>query len=164
MRWWRERWEVRVVAVCMVAVMASGCATIAHGARQSVEIMSTPPGAVVMIDGSERGRTPTVVMLSCKDHHTMRLELAGYQPYEMQLKRGISGWFFGNIIFGGLIGIVVDVSTGAMYKLSPGQIDAVLEQQGATAYRRERDALYVAVAMRADPSWERIAALPRVTQ
>ena len=47
----------------------------------------------------------------------------------MQLKidGAINGWYFGNIIFGGLIGMLaVDPATGAMYTLSPKEVLATL--------------------------------------
>jgi hypothetical protein len=49
----------------------------------------------------------------------------------MQLHRGTSGWVWGNIVFGGLIGLVVDASTGAMYKLTPEQVHAQFQVAGA---------------------------------
>jgi hypothetical protein len=39
----------------------------------------------------------------------------------------MSGWYIGNILFGGLIGmLVVDPQTGAMYRLEPKSLDATL--------------------------------------
>src|SRR5436305_14092712 len=39
----------------------------------------------------------------------------------------INGWYFGNLAFGGVIGmLVVDPLTGAMYTLEPDQIDQTL--------------------------------------
>lgn len=43
----------------------------------------------------------------------------------------ISGAYFGNIIFGGLIGLAVDAMTGAMFKVIPERVDVNLEKAGA---------------------------------
>jgi hypothetical protein len=40
----------------------------------------------------------------------------------------VNGWYFGNIIFGGLIGLLaVDPATGAMYTLQPRQVETTLD-------------------------------------
>jgi len=74
----------------------------------------------------------------------VKFELDGYQLYQTRLTQKFNGWCFGNILIGGLIGIVVDVSTGAMYTLSPSVINvdmsngtiadnpAVIEQKNTT--------------------------------
>jgi hypothetical protein len=40
------------------------------------------------------------------------------------LTKKFNAWYLGNIIFGGLIGIVIDPITGAIYELSPDQVNA----------------------------------------
>jgi hypothetical protein len=36
----------------------------------------------------------------------------------------VSGWYFGNLLFGGVIGmLIVDPLTGAMYNLTPEKIE-----------------------------------------
>ena len=48
--------------------------------------------------------------------------------HELHLNGTVSGWYFGNILFGGLLGIVaIDPATGAMYKLQPDTVQAALE-------------------------------------
>jgi hypothetical protein len=45
----------------------------------------------------------------------------------MTIDGAINGWYFGNILFGGLIGMLaVDPSTGAMYTLKPDAVQAAL--------------------------------------
>jgi hypothetical protein len=57
--------------------------------------------------------------------YTLRFTKDGFEPSEMHLKGTVSGWYFGNIVFGGLIGMVaVDPATGAMYKLRPDTVEA----------------------------------------
>ena len=56
----------------------------------------------------------------------MKIELPGYQPAESTITRGTSRWVLGNLLFGGLIGVVVDATSGGLYALTPEQISATL--------------------------------------
>jgi hypothetical protein len=74
-----------------------------------------------------------------------------------KLEKKTSGWVWGNIVFGGVVGVVVDASTGAMYRLTPGSVDANMETR--TAVVDGKRTIQVAIVMRADPSWEKIGQL-----
>ena len=110
------------------ALALTGCATIVNGTHQKIPIASTPAGAAVVIDEKFEGTTPTVASLRREDNHFVKITLTGYQPAEMSLHSEISGWVWWNILFG-LIGIAVDASTGAAFKLTPEQLSVELEQQ-----------------------------------
>ena len=56
--------------------------------------------------------------------------MEGYTPYEMQLEKKLSGWVWGNIAFGGVVGVIVDGTTGAMYRLTPNNVDASMNTYG----------------------------------
>ena len=61
------------------------------------------------------------------ENYTVRFTKEGFQPRELKCEGEVNGWYFGNIIFGGLIGLLaVDPATGAMYTLKPddGRRDA----------------------------------------
>jgi hypothetical protein len=96
--------------------------------------------------------------MSRKDHHIVRMELDGYQPFEATITRGVSGWVWGNILFGGLIGLAVDAISGGLYKLSPEQVAASMAKQGANLGAGQ-DAGYVIVVMRSDSTWKKIGQL-----
>jgi hypothetical protein len=139
-------------------LLVAACATIMQGTSQEVSIASSPTGARLFLDGVDAGKTPLAASLKRKDKHTIRIEMEGYQPFEMALGRGTSGWVWGNIVFGGLPGLAVDAITGGMYKLQPEQVQATLSQ--ATAAMDDRtDALVVTVVLRPDPTWEKIGNL-----
>ncbi len=84
------------------------------------------------------------------------MTLEGYQPYEITLTKKSNGWVWGNIIFGGLIGLVVDASTGAMYKLTPEQVEANLKSNDTASIITEGNTLYVAVTLKPVASWKKI--------
>jgi hypothetical protein len=84
--------------------------------------------------------------------------MEGYAPYEMALSRSTSGWVWGNIVFGGIPGLAVDAITGGLYKLKPEQIEGKLGEAAAQV-RHKNDVLVVAVVLKPEPGWERIATL-----
>lgn len=137
-----------------------GCCSIIHGTHQDVGISSAPTGAVVKIDNIQSGRTPVIAKISRKDNHFIRIEMDGYQPYEATLTRKVSGWVWGNIVFGGLIGLAVDAIDGALYNLTPEQISATLSANHASV-SKTADGLYVFVVLRPDPSWRKVGQLQR---
>ena len=154
---------IREIAVVLAGVMLAGCATIMNQTTQAIGISSNPTGATVTVDSEPHGKTPVVTKLSRKDNHVVKLELAGYKPFETTLTRHVSGWVWGNIAFGGLIGLAVDAITGGMYKLTPDQITGELRKEGQSALLRD-DTLYVAVVLTPDPRWEKIGQLQKDDQ
>ena len=88
------------------------------------------PAAVIDAGGEtiHTGTTPQVVSLSARGgyfkpaKYTVQVKKAGKVVGSHQVTAGINGWYFGNILIGGLIGmLIVDPLTGAMYRL-PGEI------------------------------------------
>lgn len=99
-----------------------------------------------------------IAKLSRKDNHFVRIEMAGYQPYEATLTRGVSGWVWGNIVFGGLIGLAVDAIDGGMYNLTPEQVSASLSANHAEI-GKTGDGLYVFVVLKPAPGWVKVGQL-----
>src|SRR6266446_1114588 len=143
-----------------LAVVMAACCSIIHHTRQEVGISSTPTSAKVTIDNEPSGNTPVVVKLKRKHTHTVKIELEGYQPFEMALTRKVSGWVWGNIFLGGFIGLIVDAANGSMYNLRPDQITASLAKQNVRL-GGTNGSLIVMVVLRRDPSWDAIGSLKR---
>ncbi|WP_321436341.1 hypothetical protein [uncultured Bacteroides sp.] len=56
--------------------------------------------------------------------------MEGYETKSIPVKCNLNGWYFGNLIFGGLIGIlIVDPATGAMYRLEREFVNETLEKK-----------------------------------
>lgn len=138
--------------------LAAACATIMHGTNQDVGLSSSPTNARVTVNNKPVGNTPVVAKLSRKDNHIVRFELEGYQPFEATLTRRTSGWVWGNIVFGGLIGLAVDAMSGGLYKLTPEQIAGTMLTATAAL---TPDGLYIAVVLQAEPEWQKIGELDR---
>jgi hypothetical protein len=99
-------------------------------------VSSDPPGAAVTVvcgdvTNDSKLVTPAVVTVHRKPEHcTITLSKDGYDAKSVALSRTVSGWYFGNIIFGGVIGLIVDATNGAMYNRSPAGIDVTLRPGG----------------------------------
>lgn len=146
-----------VIAIALVFGLLAGCASIMHGKMQSVSISSTPEGATVTVDNRNIGTTPVSAELTRKDEHVVRISLEGYTTATLTLQRKTSGYVWGNIFFGGLIGLAVDAINGSMYKLEPEQIAQTLVRDQSTAL--EDGTLYVVTVLHPRPEWVKIGQL-----
>lgn len=147
-----------ISALMIVAILSSSCATIIKGSKQEFNITSNPSQATVYVNGTSIGKTPLKTKLARKETNTVvRLSLEGYKDVEIPLKREGNGWIWGNIVFGGLIGLIVDASDGAMYKLTPEQINAELAKN--VAFNKKSDGVYIGITMEASEDWQKIGNL-----
>lgn len=129
-----------------------------HGSSQDLGISSSPTDATVSVDNQDKGKTPMVAKLSRKDNHIVKIQMAGYQPFEATVTRKVSGWVWGNIVFGGLIGLAVDAISGGLYALSPEQVAGQLAKQGASL-SPTKDGVYVVLVRRPEAGWQLIGNL-----
>jgi len=143
----------------ILTVILAGCGTIMQGTSQEVGISSTPSEATVSVNGQQMGTTPAVLDLKRKSTHFIKIELEGYQLFETTLTRKTSGWVWGNLVFGGIPGLVVDAAAGGMYKLTPEQITA--DMRLASSLNPDSDTILIAVVLKANPDWEKIGQLER---
>lgn len=118
-----------VPAVAVAVVLLSGCASIISDSHYPVAMTSQPAGAIFQVrneagDVIHQGTTPGTVTLKSGDgyfskaHYTVVFEKEGYDAHTNTITPTVDGWYYANIIFGGLIGmLIIDPATGAMYKL-----------------------------------------------
>ncbi|WP_449432319.1 hypothetical protein [Pseudomonas putida] len=122
---------VRPLFFAALAILG-GCASIVSESTYPVAITSTPSGASYQItneDGAvvRSGVTPDNVMLKAGsgyfDGETYKVtyQKDGYTGNTAVLNSGVDGWYWGNILFGGIIGmLIVDPISGAMFTLPQG--------------------------------------------
>jgi hypothetical protein len=139
--------EAIVAAAIGVGLALSGCATIVHSGPRPISVSSTPTGATVSIYDRnnalvQTSTTPFVAQLPTKysyfkgQSYRLVFQLAGHAPAEVKLESSVSGWYFGNLLFGGVIGLlIVDPLTGAMYNLAPEKIEQPLSPSQAQVIR-----------------------------
>jgi hypothetical protein len=83
------------LALALAAAPLGGCATIAHGSRQTVHVETDPPGATVTVAG-ERHTSPVDLVLPRKSEGLeVLIEKDGYVPKKIPLVRKTAGstWF-----------------------------------------------------------------------
>ena len=130
--------KTKILSLLIVPLIFTGCASIFDGGSKSVQINSNPQGAKVTISNQE-GKTlfvkttPALVTLDRSsgyfrgEDYELVFEAPGYKPYETHVVSTIDGWYFGNILLGGLVGmLIVDPMTGDMYTLSPMDVNCNL--------------------------------------
>lgn len=117
-----------LVGLCALGcgVFVSGCATVVNGTTQKIGISSTPLGADVTIDNQQSVTTPATVPLARDQSHSFVFKKEGYQDDSFVITSGTSGWVWGNVLLGGLIGGVVDFASGAARKLSQDSVHVTL--------------------------------------
>lgn len=125
----------RMVCAGVVTTFISmnlGCATVTGGARDpKVAVTSNPPGATVVVDGQPRGVTPTIVEMSRKSDHEVVIQQTSYESVVVPVKRQFNPWIIGNILIGGLPGIIVDVATDATHCLSTDKVHVDMKTPNA---------------------------------
>ena len=148
------------ISTLAISLLFTSCATIVSGSKQLVKFTSNPSSATIFIDEVEIGKTPFEIKLERKKEHHVMIKLDGYKTYETNLTKKFNAWYIGNIAFGGLIGIIIDPITGAMYKLTPSEINA--ELQNGLVINGNKNNVYIAVDMEIDPNWEKIGQLEKM--
>ena len=135
------------------AVVLTGCASIVSKSEYPVAITSNPTGADFTVKRANglpiaSGVTPATITLAASDgyfkpaKYTVEFRRKGVLQ-SVPLTAKVDGWYFGNILFGGLIGLlIVDPATGAMWSLKDTAIATF--QQTADAAPANRRALQIA--------------------
>jgi len=144
----------------VLTLLMSSCATIVSGSKQIVRFSSNPSTASVFIDEVEVGKTPFEIKLARISSHSVVLKLDGYQTYQTRLTKSFNGWYIGNILIGGIIGLIIDPITGAMYNLTPDQVDAQMNK--GTAFKSNGKDVNIAIALNIDPNWKKVGQLEKV--
>ena len=101
--------------------MLSACATLVNGSSQNVTVSTNPPGASCTLDriGARIGAIPatpgSVRLDKSKNDLSVTCAKDGYQTATVSRAPSFGGATFGNLIAGGVIGVVVDAASGANY-------------------------------------------------
>ena len=119
----------KLAGILVIVLFLTGCASIISKSMYPVTVSSLPTGASIVVtdeDGKQiyKGVTPSTLTLEAgkayfdSREYTVTFSKAGYEEQTAVIKPGIDGWYFGNILVGGLIGmLIVDPITGAMWKV-----------------------------------------------
>ena len=122
------RGPVTRIAISGTCLWMTACASIVSKSQYPVTVSSNPPGANFTVKKASglamsTGVTPATLILNSSNGY---FQPAKYlveftrkgSTQSITLNASINGWYFGNLLFGGIIGLlIVDPATGAMWKM-----------------------------------------------
>lgn len=110
----------------VLAIGSVGCASVVSfvtegGLDQELTFTSDPPGVKLFLNGGVPiGETPlTNVKVERSKTAFVVAKKEGFEEQSIHLKHHFNYWFFGNFIFGGLLGSTTDFGNGAVVQLDP---------------------------------------------
>lgn len=124
----------------IIPMFVISCATILGKSSYPVSINTNPNGATISITdkkGNEvyKGQSPSTVTLKSgggffvKAEYQVKITANGYNEMIVPVNYKLNGWYFGNLLLGGVIGmLIVDPATGAMWKLDTPPISVTLSK------------------------------------
>ena len=133
-----QKWKILLALLISIVI---GCASILSKNARQITINSTPDKAEFVIKDERgmvvhRGVTPSTVTLKTGagyfkgKEYTVYVKKDGYEEKSVSIRKELNGWYLGNILFGGIIGLlIVDPLTGAMWTLTPQEINVNLNQK-----------------------------------
>jgi hypothetical protein len=112
-----------------------GCAAIVDGRKQEVQVQTPGIGCAQCQLSNSKGTyqsscTPQKVTVKrAYGPLSVSCQAPGWSG-KSESESKVKGWFFGNILLGGLIGMGIDAATGAAYDY-PDTIQVQMQQQAA---------------------------------
>jgi hypothetical protein len=112
--------------------MLSACATVTRGSREAWVAESDPPGArVETTNGFSCATTPCSIRMPRRSEFTATFTKDGYRPVQVSVGHQLAGegalGMAGNVLVGGVIGLGVDVVSGASQDLHPNPVHVTME-------------------------------------
>ena len=126
--------HLKLVIIITSSAFLTSCASIVSRNKWPLAVDSKPEGVHVSITNKKgmevfTGKTPVVTTLKSgssffgKESYVVALTYKGTETRKINVECKVNGWYFGNLLIGGLIGmLIVDPATGAMYRLESKDI------------------------------------------
>ncbi|WP_130286684.1 hypothetical protein [Aquimarina brevivitae] len=130
--------KISVLGLAGLILFATSCASIVSKSTYPLSIDSAPSQASIVIKDKKgieifTGQTPATVDLKAgsgffsKARYQVTFSKNGYDSKTIPVEFKLDGWYFGNIVFGGVLGLlIIDPATGAMFKLENEFINETL--------------------------------------
>ena len=128
--------------ICLLYLLTqTGCASIVSQNTKNININSVPGGAKIEILDERgcvvfNGKTPVNINLKTGESYfhaksyTVNFMKEGYEQRTALITSTINSWYYGNILIGGLIGmLIVDPITGSMWTLNPEILNIKLDEK-----------------------------------
>jgi hypothetical protein len=102
-------------AVAVIAIFATGCATLITPKEQKINVASSTGDAIdVTLDGKTSSTPGQFTVLRNGQDKIVNTSTPGCAP-STPVNKTIAPAFWGNVIIGGLLGSTTDNATGKMY-------------------------------------------------
>lgn len=131
--------NVKTILLLLITIpILSGCASILGKTSYPIQISSSPTDAHISIVNKKgqqvySGTTPTTVDLQSsagffsKASYKITFSSEGYEDKVVPVNAKLNPWYFGNILLGGVIGmLIVDPASGAMWQINEYNITEIL--------------------------------------
>ncbi|WP_139220656.1 hypothetical protein [Salegentibacter flavus] len=141
---------LKMTAILMAtSIIFSSCASIVSKSSYPISINSAPSEAQIVIKDKKgieifSGQTPATLKLKSgsgffgKARYQVTFTKDGYNTKTVPVEYKLDGWYFGNLLLGGVIGmLIIDPATGAMYKLETEFLNENLVQSTASVQNEE---------------------------
>jgi hypothetical protein len=102
-------------ASVVLVLLLSSCASIMTGKHDVLNVNSSPVGAKFTTNTGVQGTTPAKIEVPDDVDVQFTFEMPGYAPASFTAARHMSAWVWGNILIGGVIGLIVDFASGGVY-------------------------------------------------
>ena len=143
--------RVALVVLLAATLGTGGCASIVEGTSQTVTVNTNPGQA--MCELKRGGMTVAVVnptpgsvtVEKSKDHISVLCSKEGHESAGGVLSSEFQAMTVGNLLFGGIIGVAVDASSGAMNKY-PSSVTVMLPPKEFTSPEKRDDFYDAAIA------------------
>lgn len=135
--------SITAVNIFVFGIALAGCATITTGSDDLVTIDTDPNGAICRLTAGGRqvaviNPTPgSLKVPKSRKDLTVRCDKDGYFPSEGVIESKFQGMTFGNILFGGIIGIIIDASSGASNNYDDGVLITLIPEGFPTTENRD---------------------------
>lgn len=126
-----------------LVMMTTGCATLTKGTSQAVTVDTDPSGAICTLTRDAKplaivNPTPgSVPVEKAQGTISVACTKQGFLEAVGNLASEFQAMTFGNILFGGVVGIVVDAASGAMHRYPDKVTITLIPVEFATAQARD---------------------------
>ena len=140
--------KLKFLAVSFIIIM-TGCASIVSKSSWPITINSSPSEAKISITDKKgieiyTGSTPATLKLKSgagffsKARYQVTFQKTGYDKKVVPVEFKLNGWYFGNILIGGPLGLlIIDPVTGAMFKLDTEFLNETLTKSVTSVDAKE---------------------------
>lgn len=116
-----------------ISILLNGCASIFHGRASWLTVETNPENIEIKLYGINSGEiikktSPFRVELDKGTDYKLVVETPNYRSEEVVIRRRITGWFWGNIIIGWIVGFAIDAFSKNMWDHNQHLVQLDLEK------------------------------------